>query len=550
MSLPKKSEFSVPEDTARVARAAFPKGNPYLLLRDELETVYDDTQFTELYAQVGQPAEPPWRLALVTILQFAEELSDRQAADAVRSRIDWKYLLGLPLEDAGFHYSVLSEFRDRLIHGQQEQALLDQLLDRFRQRGLLKARSQQRTDSTHVHAAVRNLNRLELVGETLRLALDRLAVSHPTWLKARAPEVWYERYGARFEQARMPKTETERAQLAVQIGQDGRQLLLWAYAADSPVAVQQHPAVEVLRQIWIQQFYQEDEAVYWRASNNVPPSGRGIASPYDVEARFSMKRQTEWLGYKAHLSEICEADQPHWITHVETTPATVQDGQMLSTIHAALAEKQLLPSEHFVDRGYVDTPGLLESQERYAMDLIGPIQQDSTWQANTEQGLDVTRFAIDWERQQVLCPTGKTSHRWKETPDKTGDPRIYVEFQTSDCLACPLRARCTRTEHRARTLTFKPRREYELLQWARQREHTPEFKDSYKRRAGIEGTLSQGVRAFDLRRSRYIGQAKTHLQHILTAVAINLIRFVNWMEATPLATTRVTAFAKLALPLA
>ena len=160
MSLQMKPGSTVPEETARVAQAAFPKGNSYLTLRDELETIYTDSLFVSLFSPLGQPAETPWRLALVTVMQFAEGLSDRQAADAVRSRIDWKYLLGLELEDPGFDFSVLSEFRDRLIAGQMELQLLDTLLIRFRERGLLKARGKQRTDSTHVQAAVRTLNRL------------------------------------------------------------------------------------------------------------------------------------------------------------------------------------------------------------------------------------------------------------------------------------------------------------------------------------------------------------------------------------------------------
>ena len=165
----------VPEETTRVARAAFPKGNPYLLLRDTLGTIFQDDDFAALFPLVGQPGLPPWRLALVTIMQFRENLADRQAAEAVRARIDWKYLLGLDLTDAGFDFSALSEFRDRLLAGSAAEHLLDKLLERCRTLGLLKARGQQRTDSTHVLAAIRVLNRLELVAETLRATLNELA---------------------------------------------------------------------------------------------------------------------------------------------------------------------------------------------------------------------------------------------------------------------------------------------------------------------------------------------------------------------------------------
>ena len=177
----------VPEDTARVARAAFPKGHPYLTFRDALGTIFQDEDFAALFPASGQPGLSPWRLALVTLLQFRENLADRQAAEAVRARIDWKYLLSLELTDPGFDFSVLSEFRDRLLAGSAEELLLDKLLERCRALGLLKARGQQRTDSTHVLAAIRVMNRLELVAETLRAALNTLATVAPVWLQALAP---------------------------------------------------------------------------------------------------------------------------------------------------------------------------------------------------------------------------------------------------------------------------------------------------------------------------------------------------------------------------
>ena len=164
-----------PEETARVARAAFPKGNPYLTLRDALGTIFQDDDFTDLSSHEGQPGLSAWRLALVTLMQFRKTRSDRQAAESVRARIDWKYLLSLDLTDPGCDFSVLSAFRDRLLAGSAVERWLDKLLERCRAMGWLKARGQQRTDSTHVLAAMRVLNRLELVAKTLRAALNAVA---------------------------------------------------------------------------------------------------------------------------------------------------------------------------------------------------------------------------------------------------------------------------------------------------------------------------------------------------------------------------------------
>lgn len=221
---------------------------------------------------------------------------------------------------------------------------------------------------------------------------------------------------------------------------------------------------------------------------------------------------------------------------------------MTNPIHQALAAKNLLPKEHLLDRGYVDTNVLSDSQEKYGVEVIGPIKVDTTWQAQSGKGFDVSCFPIDWEQQKAICPNGQISQVWTDNrKDNAGHPRIYVRFAKSSCQACPVRTDCTHSPEGPRTLSFKPRPQYELLQWARQREHTLEFKKQYAKRAGIEGTISQATRSFDLRRSRYIGQAKTHLQHILIAVAINLTRFVNWINQVPPAATRTSAFAALAL---
>src|SRR5215467_6007516 len=225
MSLHPQPIAPVPEQTIRVAVAAFPKGNPYLTLRDQLGTIFQDGDFATLFPAWGYPGLPPWRLALVTLMQFRENLADRQAAEAVRARIDWKYLLSLELTDPGFDFSVLSAFRDRLLAGSAEALRLDKLLERCRTMGLSKARGQQRTDSTHVLAAIRVMNRLELVAETLRAALNAVATVAPDWLQAITPLAWYERYSRRIEESRLPKATAAREAYGQMVGEDGFSLL-------------------------------------------------------------------------------------------------------------------------------------------------------------------------------------------------------------------------------------------------------------------------------------------------------------------------------------
>jgi transposase len=515
-----------------------------MTMRDELDLRYRDSTFADLFTSPrGRPAESPGMLALVTVMQYAEGLSDRQAAEAVRARIDWKYALGLRLEDEGFHFSVLSAFRDRVLVGGAEQRLLDDMLQQFREQKLLRARGRQRSDATHVLAAVRKLNRLETVGQTLRAALNALAVVAPDWLLAQVRADWFDRYGERFEQYRLPQEPAKQRQVAEMVGEDGYGLLMALYAAGAPRWLREVPAVEVLRQVWLQQYVVLDGKLTWRAEKDMPANRARIESPYDVEARNKTKRTTNWTGYTVHLTETCDPQTPNLITHVETTPASTNEVKVTASIHQALQEKDLLPGEHLVDAGYVDAENLVNSHCQYGVDLCGPAQPDPSWQSKEDAAFEIACFAIDWEAQQVICPQGKVSRSWHTRTEK-GLPVVQVRFRITDCSTCATRSRCTHAK--TRVLTFKAQVQHQALQAARQRQKTAAFKERYKARAGIEGTLSQGTRAFGLRRARYIGLEKTHLQHILVATAINLTRAVAHLMGIPKAQTRVSHFAALA----
>jgi transposase len=247
-------------------------------------------EFSALFARCGQPGHSPAQLAQVTVLQYMENLSDEATANAVRTRIDWKYLLGLELTDPGFDASILSEFRTRLLAGQPEALLLDRLLGVARERGWLKARGRQRTDSTHILAAVRDLNRLEMAGKTVRHALNRLAEAEPEWLRGWVPLEWFERYGRRVEYFRLHKGQAAQRTWVEQVGREGLQLLAACYAPDAPARARRLPAVECLRRIWIQQFTGSAEQLRWRTADELPPGALLIQSPYDCEARYSAKR--------------------------------------------------------------------------------------------------------------------------------------------------------------------------------------------------------------------------------------------------------------------
>ncbi len=551
MSLKPDPIQPVPEETVRVARAAFRKGNPLLKLRDELGTIFSDEGFADLFPKLGQPGLPPWRLALVTLLQFRENLPDRQAAEAVRARIDWKYLLGLELTDPGFDHSVLCEFRSRLLVGNAEERLLHQLLEACQAQGLLKARGRQRTDATHVLASIRTLNRLELLGETLRAVLNELATVAPDWLREVVSKDWYKRYARRVEDSRLPRAAAERETYARDVGEDGFALLDRLDRPETPERLRSLPAVEVLRRVWARHFVREDGAppgggARLRAEGDPPPATEPIESPYDPEARFRTRSGMAWTGYVVHLSETCEDDSVHLITHAMTAIATVHEARCTAAIHQALAGRGLAPGEHLVDAAYVDAELLVRSREDHGIDLLGPPRPNPSWQGKIEGGHTLDRFEVDWDEERVRCPQGKLSSAWSPQVDQAGAPYVSVWFRKTDCAACAARPLCTRAEHQARHLKLPPRAEHEALRAARERLATTEGRRRHARRAGIEGTLSQGVRAFGLRRSRYRGLAKTRLQHVATAAAVNLERLAAWFRAAPRAATRTSRFAALA----
>jgi transposase len=246
-------------------------------------------------------------------------------------------------------------------------------------------------------------------------------------------------------------------------------------------------------------------------ANGVPPARRFISSPYDVEAHLGKKDTTTWIGYKVHLTETCDDEAPHLIVHVAATPAPVADGEATPAIHEELRGANLLPGQHVVDTDYVDAELLMTSRREYGVDLIGPTRPHYRWQSKAGEGLAARDFTIDWEREQATCPEGQTSVSWTPAADRGHNEVIKIKLSAKDCGKCPARARCT--EAKRRSVTIRPREQYEALQAARSRESSPEYRAEYHRRAGIEGTISQGIRACGLRRARYVGETKVHLQH-------------------------------------
>jgi DDE family transposase len=300
-----------------------------------------------------------------------------------------------------------------------------------------------------------------------------------------------------------------------------------------------------LRQVWAEQYTDPPGPLRWRAVHDRAPSAELIASPYDPDTRYSTKRGVAWVGYKVHLTETCDDGQPAVITQVMTTPATTPDRVMGPAIQQDLATRSLLPGIHLLDGGYVDADLLVTAQTQHQIDVVGPPFGSYSHQWRVGQGYDLSAFEIDWAAKQTRCPQGYTSVKWTPGRDGSGDPVVRIRFDTATCRACPVRQACTWAKEAPRQLTVRLQAQHEAIQAARQRQETPEFKAQYARRAGIEGTHAQGIRRCGLRRTRYMGLAKTHLQHLITAVALNVVRLGAWWLGAPLAKTRCSPFTVL-----
>ncbi len=517
----------IPEETRLLARRLNPKGTMVMQLREALGPMYSDESFAHLFAKRGRSAYAPWRLALVTVLQVLEGLTDRQAAEAVRTRIDWLYALALPLDDPGFEYTILTDFRQRVLAAEAHELLLDPILQLCRERGWLTAHGKQRSDSTAVLARVRSLNSLESVGESMRATLNTLAQQQPEWLQAHLSPAWFERYVHRFETARFPKAETQRQFLREQVGQDVGQLLASIDEASTPASVRDVAEVALLRQVFAQHYEDQGDRIRWRDGPAVSNQQR-IVSPYDHEARSSRKRDLVWLGYKFHVTETCDQDPlcPHLIIEVETTPATLADTDVLAPLAEHLRAKGLSPAQHYVDQGYPSGSELVR-QAHLGTQIIAPVGPDPSWQQREHSGYAIENFVLDWHEQVATCPQGQHSRQWiTQREQQTGT----VRFAATTCGPCPVRTQCTHGQG-GRTLTLTAPEVHAALVERRTVQRTPAFVKQYALRAGIEGTVSQATRTTRLRRTPYQGQSKTHLHHVAIAAALNLKRISAHLHA-------------------
>lgn len=508
MCLKVQEPWPMPAETARVGKALLEEASPYRLIGEQIFEKFHEQDYADLYSLEGKPGISPVILAFVTVFQFMEKLPDRQAAESLRMRVDWKYALRLPLSYAGFDFSVLSEFRDRLLEHAAEGRVFEQLVREFQEMGLIKERGRQRTDSIAMLMSVRRLSRLELVVETLRLAVGAVLRADRAWAEKLIPPSWEERYGERFVLQR--HTKEEWAEHDKHVGEDGQWFMARVEGAGAPAEIRSLPEVQVLKTVWAQQFREAQGKIVYQAGTSYDGHTQ-VQTPHDPEARYSRKRVQEWVGGKVQATETDDEEYPHIITDIAGTCSSKTDYEALPEIQQRLKERGCLPEKQYVDSGYMSGPNLAKSIEN-GIDLIGPPCPVVSKQSRLPNGITTDQFVIDVEKQTATCPAGFSSN-----PDHGWAGKLRFRFPDDVCARCSLHERCC-TGKRGRTICVGLT--YPLLQEARRRQKTEAFKKDYhKHRSGVEGCVSALARGNGMRISRYTGNQKRHLQAVFCGSA-------------------------------
>jgi len=508
----------MPEETKRIGQKLLKEKDVYRLIGDQLFEGWNEEEYADLYSAEGKPGISPVILALVSVFQFMEKLADRQAMNALRMRLDWKYALHLPLDYEGFDFSVLSEFRDRLIKGQAEGRVFEKLVEQIRGMGLIKEHGKQRTDSIAMLTKVRRLCRVETVVETLRLVIVVIVDTDREWSEEIIPPSWEAKYGERF--VRQSYSEKEWKEYEEKIGEEGQWLLKRLEKGGAPAELQNLPEVQVLKTVWAQQFREEGGKMAYTDLKKYDGHAQ-IQSPHDPQARYSRKRHFEWVGDKVQVSETEDEGYPHIITDIVATSSNHTDYEELPYIQARLQERECKPAEHYVDAGYMSGPNLSSSRKN-EIDLIGPLANFVTPQEMLPNGITQSHFQIDAINNTVICPKGHIA----KNPVPVNNS-LSFRFPLKTCAACELRSRCC-TGKGGRTIGISAY--YEFTEVARVRQKTEAFKKDYhQHRSGIEGSLSALVRGHGMRVSRYIGHMKRNLQAVFTGCAANIKRASSWL---------------------
>jgi transposase len=502
----------IPEDTREVVERLLKDSSLYGYLGEHAPEMLNEEMMQGWYSPEGRPGLPPLLMMLVSIFQYVEKLPDRQAAEMAVMRLDWKYALRQMLGWTVFHYSDLCNFRKRLLANQAEASVFEQVLKHLQTQGYVKAKGKQRTDATHVLGQVAWLSRLELVWETLRMALEGIVSRDARWVMQHLPPSFITEHSQKRYDYRL---KPEAVKVAMQQAGEATAWLLQVVDA-AQLSWADDEAIQVLRRVLDEQFERgTDGQLQTRPDKDA--CGDVLVSPHERSARFGRKGETNWQGYKLQVSESIE-EQGGFITDVAVTTTLETDQQALVSIQARLAAHDLTPAQQYVDKGYVSTHNIVNSVAQ-GIDLRGRVGDDTSAHPPGFQQAD---FQFDFATRQATCPMEQRSISWREYSQVRNGVAAEVNFgkQCRTCSAFHAQA-CTTTP-RGRRLYLNPH--LPILLARRAEVLTEPFQRDMRLRQAIESTLSECIRAHGARYARYRGLSKVALQMFFMASALNLKR--------------------------
>jgi len=519
MSLKTRFPAEIPEATRVLVEPLLAEDSVYRLIAQEVEQMVGDEAFEDMYAEEGRPAVNAVVLALITIFQFLEKLPDRAAANMAVMRLDWKYALRQEVSWPGFHYSDLCNFRKRLLVHGRDGVVFESILAYLRERGYVKAGGKQRTDSTHIVGQVMALSRLEVVWETIRVALHALISTDAPWVLKWLPSSFVELYSVRRSDYRLKDSEV--APALHKAGEEGQWLVSQVMTTGSQT-LQALPELALLRRV-LEEHFAPNAAGQLQTRPAGQVTGDVISSPHETEARYGNKGSHAWIGYKLHVTETIDADLgARFITDSTVTPAFIQDNTSILDIQQHLIERQVPPAQQYVDQGYMSGANLAASLEA-CIDLRGFIRDGNV---TKPKGFRLPDFSIDVAHRQATCPAGKQAIGWSAVDPKIRNNVAFLVSFGKQCQDCPFFGPNLCTDKKAgRTIAIS--RQHDLITARRAQSKTEAFHQEMQQRAAIEGTLSELVRAHAARRARYRGLPKNQLQANFTGAATNLKRLTR-----------------------
>ena len=522
MSLKEGFPESIPEIVRVACEKLLSKDSVYRLIGQKGDQIITDADFVDMYSIEGRSGINPVVLSYVTVFQFLEKIPDRKAAEMAVVRLDWKYALRQELDWTGFNYSDLSNFRKRLLNNDQERLIFDRVLVYLREKGHIKAKGKQRTDATHILGRVMHLSRLELVQETIRLAVSALISADAPWSLHHLPSTFVETHSVRRDEYGLSKTKVkEKMQKAGEAGY----WLVERVEQHGQAALKELPEMQHLKRVLEEQFSRSDDENRPKARPNEDCKGDLLQTPHDPDVRYSSKRGQGWQGYKLQVSETIaeeETQAARFISDIEVTPANESDQAALEPLQERLIEREIVPAHQYVDQGYMSGEHIYTSREK-GIDLRGYVQSEGS---QKEEGFRLADFSVDIDKQQAGCPAGNTSVRWTEVTPGTTKNVAYRAYFGAQCRACPFfeSGQCA-TSSAGRRLDLN--RYHDELQARRLESKSEAFQLEMNQRNAIEGTISELVRAHGARRSRYRGLAQNQLQASFIGAATNLKRLAK-----------------------